>query len=280
MPSAVNYVTSDAAKPLTNAALARHWECSAPYVTKLRRSIAEGGKAMPDFATLAEADAWRAINAPPRISTATASDSAKNRDVDREKIADSFTNTTAGPKGNGAAGGTETARGERSPANNHGASARGGAPPETDVIDVRKFITPGADFERLMIAQAEETPQVAHGLFLRACAGGNPAEISAANRNWHETAKSAYAVRSDFIALQERTGALISIDDVRDILGTELQAGRSAFLKLGERIASRVNPADPLLAKSVIDAAVDEVFRQLDAALERSTRELAQPKAS
>lgn len=257
---------------------------------------------MPDFASLAEADAWRAVNAPPKISAATSSDSSNQSRDAAKKIADSLTNTTGVKGGDGGEEAKGKRSGERSPANTDegeafalsedasrdpsaaetrkraAAALKNDAPPE--VIDVRAFITPGADFETLMISQAEEVPQVARGLFMRACARGNPSEISAANRNWHESAKSAYAVRADFIELQEKTRALISIDDVRDVLGTELQAGRSAFLKLGERIAGKVNPADPLAAKAIIDAAVDEIYLRLDAALDRAVAQLAQGKAS
>ena len=240
-------------KPLTGAELARHWGVSKALVSRFKAE-----KRMPPFTSREEADAWRAVNAPPRAKAGRPEADAvsPNGEGGVGKIADSFPTTGSGTEAKGA--GEEGA----------------------EVIDVRTFIQRDRDFDVLMIEQAEDVPQIAYGLYVRACQKGNPSEISAANKNWHESAKAAKAVRDDFLELQERTRALIPVDLVMDIVGTELQAVRSAFLKLGERTANAANPADPACAKAAIDAAVDEIFRKLDAALERTAKELPGPAAA
>lgn len=236
-------------KPLTNAALASHWGTSRPYVSKLKRAIADGGKAMPEFFSTEEADTWRAVNAPAKPTQSFAQ------------------NSTESGKNIGGASGTTTRRGK----NNERARA--------PIIDVTEIIRRGAgkDFDSLMIQQAEHVPQIAYGLYELACGRGNSAEISFANKNWHEAAKAAAAVRASFLELQEKTRALITLDEVMDIVGTEMQPARAAFRKLGERHASAANPENPELAHRVIDAAVDKVFAQLDATLARLQKELAAP---
>ncbi len=231
-----------------NSTLARHWNVSQAYVSKLRRPTERGGKAMPAFSTLAEADNWRAVNAPPNSPQSFSQ------------------NSTERGKKNGGAFGTTTERRKNNATNGHG-----------KIVDITQFLLRGAgeDFDALMIRQAEEKPQIASGLCDLACAGGNSAEISAALKNWHEAAKASAAVRGSFLDLQEKTRALLPLDEVMDIAGTELQAVRQAMDKLGERYAAAANPENPTLAKQVIDGAVDKIYAQLDRVRARLQKELA-----
>lgn len=240
-------------KPVNNSTLARHWNVSAPYVSKLKRPVAEGGKAMPDFLTVADADVWRAVHAPPKSPQSFAQ------------------NSTEGGKKNGGVSGTTT-RSDKTNATHTRAK----------LIDITQFIKrgEGVDFDTLMIRQAEHVPQIAFGLYELACQGGNSAEISAANKNWHESAKASAAVRSSFLELQEKTRALLPLDEVMDIVSTELQPVRQAMQKIGERFAAAANPDNPALAKQVIDAAIDKIFAQLDRTSARLEKELAAPVLS
>lgn len=260
-------------KPVKNAALARHWCCSAAYITKLKKATEEGGKAMPDFFALDDADAWRAVNAPPKKTDQTGApsgaDSTKNPVDGGKKIAFRAVTTTNGTIEPEAA----AAAHERSPANN--APTR--RPPSDEKINVDQFIVRNADFDALMIKHAEEVPQIAFGLLKLKATWGEAGAISAATKNWHEAAGAAASVREKFLDLQERTRALIQLDQVMDIVGTELQALRTTLLKLGERTAAKANPQDPNVARMAIDAAVDQVFRQLEVAGERVAKELAAP---
>ena len=236
--------------PIRKAELARHWGVRPSYVSNLIKR-----KALPEFTSFEEADAWRAVNAPPKAAHAAGSalptvpDSANSDDTLEKNAAINKTTTSSG-KENGR--------------------------PQGELIDVTAFIRRDVDFDALMIESAEGVPQVAHGLYLRACAGGSPNEIAAALKNWNDAMKAAAAARLAFLETQEKTRALLPLDVVMDIVGTELQALRANLLKLGERIAARANPDNPALARGVIDAAVDEsVFRQCDAVESRASRELA-----
>jgi hypothetical protein len=229
-------------KPIRNADLARHWRCSPAYITKLKHLPSEGGKGMPDFTSLEAADSWRAVNAPPKPGNDPSLFGGKQSG---EKNSD-FSLTTTGKK---------------NPIEISG-----------KIIDIAQFIRNGRNFESLMIEDAEKVPQIAFGLFQLASKEGNSAEISAASKNWHECSKAAAAVRNEFLDLQERTGTLISLDEVMDVIGMELQAVRGALLKLGERLANQANPQDPAQARRVIDFGIDGIFRQLDAVVERAGR--------
>jgi hypothetical protein len=252
-------------KPINHAELARHWGCSAPYVSKLVKT-----KAMPAFVSLAEADAWRSVNAPARHSAKTAPQDSNKNGIEGEKNIALDPNTTTAT---GTTPAAETANAPKCSAPN---TVSGGG----EIIDVTCYITRGVDFDELMLRQAEDAAQVAHGLYLRACAGGNPTAISAALKNRTDAADAAAAVRKRFLEIQEQARSLISIDEVMDTLGTELQAWRAAMLKLGERCANVANPADPALAKRAIDAGVDQAFQKLESAIDRGQAQLAAQKAS
>lgn len=240
------------AKPLKRAELARHWKVSGAYVTKLGRPIGEGGKAMPEFFSLASADEWRAMNAPGRPALETARLS---------------TTTTPEP--------TQKPRAVSAPQPADVPAAAPAAPtvPER-IIDVTEFVNHQADFTNLMIAQAKVVPQVAHGLWLDACKRFKHAEIDRTLSTWTDAAKASGEILSRFLELQERAGTLVPIDVVMDIVGTELQQVRNRLVKFGERIGPRANPDNPILAVNVINAEVDDIFRAIEHAANISPAEL------
>ena len=257
-------------EPIKKADLARHWKVSPAYVTQLfgRWQKKNPGAAELTFASLDEADQWRAIHAPPKpanearrtVFAGKPSQSSPEKPAETaEKTRESSrTPQTAGQKPAGAGG------------DNTDAST-----PSPDIIDVETLITRGGDFDELMLRQAEEVPQIAYGLYRRACARGAAAEIANATKNWNDASKAGHAVREKFLEIQEKTRALISLDVVMDIVGTELQGVRARMLKLGERNASKANPENPALARAVIDAAIDEVFQAIETVTVRTEKELS-----
>lgn len=260
--------------PLTKAELARHWKVSRPYLTKISKPAAEGGKDMPPFTTLAEADAWRAIYAAPRLSRVetpfAGEQSSRENPAESAKNAADSTHTTTPAKNPHAPKAGRPARGATTDAMAHLVPER---------IDIASMVQRDVDFDVLTVRHAEEVPQVAYGLFKLAAETGHPSAISAATRNWHEATSAAAEIRTRFLDIQEKSRALISLDEVMDIVGTELQAVRTALLKVGERCAIEANPGDPATAQRVIDAAIDLVFSKLAAVEVRAQRELSAPIA-
>lgn len=126
-----------------------------------------------------------------------------------------------------------------------------------------------------MIRHAEEAPQIAFGLLKRKMAAAEPGAISAATKNWHEAAKASADVRERFVLLQRETRALIHLDDVEAVVGAELQAIRTDFVRLGMRVGPLANPANPALAQAAIDGAVDQILAKFAGVLERVFGELA-----
>lgn len=280
-------------KPISHADLARYWRCSPANVSNLVKR-----KGMPEFTTLRAADEWRAVNAPIRKAAQKASEpattSAKNGvEVGKKNVGLSGT-TTAQPS-------TPPAAPAPAPATPGGAvppaadqlglpGVEGGPDPkglgdryrppkEPDVmperIDVSKFIDRDTDFTELMIRQAKELPQIVYGLLRLKTEAGEPGAIAAASKNWHEASGHAADVLERFISIQQASGALLSMDDVSDVILTEMQEVRKNLKKLGLRYAPLANPADPVLAQKIFDAAVDAALAPGDAATERVRLELA-----
>jgi hypothetical protein len=115
------------------------------------------------------------------------------------------------------------------------------------------------DFDAIMVEHAEQVPVAAYDLYLQATRAGNDAQVSVRIKNWGEASKQAAAVREKFIELQEKTGQLLPMDIMLDVVGTILQAIVSSLDTMGSRIAKQANPENPDLALRVINEAIDEV---------------------
>ena len=214
---------------------------------------------MPLFPDLAEADRWRAVHAPPRGRRLT----GKNRDEQ----------TPQPPTGEAGGGQTNNdgTGGQSSPSNKSGGEPR-------DKIDIKRFIRRVDDFDGLALRQAEETLQIAFGLYRRAAEGGDAVEVAAALKNYNDAAKACASAREKFLETREKSRALISLDEVEDVVGTELQEVRNRLLKLDDRVAAELTahfPTEQLqLVKTTIAAAVDAVFQRIDALPVSSRRQL------
>lgn len=212
---------------------------------------------------MAEADAWRMVNAPPRPGNAHRA----GRGFAGEQS--SAKNPAEGGEKNG--GDTVTT----TPAN----SIPAGGEWQPARVDVAAMVTKGGDFDELVLQHAEEVAQIAYGLFRLAAETASPNSISAATKNWHEAARATGDIRTRYIEALERRRVLLPLDEVMDIVGTELQAVRAAFTKLGERVAASANPAEPSLAQRAIEEEIDRVFSAMDQLAARARRELAAPAA-
>lgn len=273
----------ETAAKIRKADIARHWGVSPAYVTQVLKRHPRPDGSAPEFATLEEADAWRAENAPAKPANEVQRQSSIQNPVEAPKK--SRLSQAQAPRqreGETEAAATTTAAasgGDGLPANNGGGCGRndgwgegrggnrGGMGGER--IDVREFIQPGGDFVSIMLKQSEEVPQVAYGLYLRACGQGNPAAVSVASGNWAEAARNAAQVRERYLDLQERERNLIPLDLVMDIVGTELQALRSFLLSLGDRYGAKANPENPGLGKAAIEEGVDEIMKSMEALPQR-----------
>lgn len=222
---------------VSSAELASHWGVGRSYLSALRKA-----RSMPEFASLEAADTWRNLHAPPKR---------------REK-----TTTTTNPKESGEGGAEPAQGGARAAETESAARVR----PPAEVIDVRQFLRAGEDFDGLMIQQALEVAQVAHGLYLQACQSGEPTRVALALKNWTDAAERAAAARTRFLDLQERSKTVVSIDTVLNIVGQQLEGLRALLLRFGSRVAADANPADPSLAQRIVDAEVDRVFARIASA--------------
>jgi hypothetical protein len=167
-----------------------------------------------------------------RVSGTTSAGTEETTAPDSAAAADDFTLEGTRP-------------GERIPQDGEPGSAtfagkRARAPMGTlPLIDVEKFIRNDKDFDSLMIEHAERVPQIAFGLLELKQRTGVPTAIAAATENWGQATKTAAAVRERFLDLQERTRALIQLDQVMDIVGTELQACARSSTNSATRSARR-----------------------------------------
>lgn len=222
--------------------LAEHWGTSRAYVSKLKRSYAAGGKSMPDFSTLADADKWRSMNAPPER------------------------------KRGGSQSQRENATAEKNPAPIQPQEPKYNPPAEQ--IDVAAFVDNEEEFDVLMIRHAEEVPQICFGLYKLAAERGDLGALANRVRDWGEATKQAAAVRARFLDIKQRTGELIPLDVCMNVVGITLGGIRSGMIRLGARAAREANPDDPGRAQKAIDAAVDRIFSMAGPAEERIRREL------
>lgn len=247
-------------KNLTNAELAAHWSVSLPYLTKLKKP-APAGKGMPDFTDLDTADRWRALHAPPRGRRSFGKNRVENPPHPR-------TPQDVGTENEGATGAGLPANNDRK------AGSSGGG----EVINIGRFIRKTGDFDGLMLRQAEEVPQIAFGLLKLAAAKNDTVEVSAQLKNWGDAGKVSGAVREKFLETQEKSRALLSLDEVEDIVGTGLQELRNAMLKHDDRVAAALVPHLPAeqlaLVRRAVAEDIDMIFRKMDAVPDRTRREL------
>ncbi len=198
---------------VTTGDLSHHWGIDPSAVSQLRRR-----RKMPEFSTLAEADAWRAANVKPRAQRSNSS---------AGKIANTNNNNASKPAPRDVLGGGE---------------------PD------------GEDFATWLCGAAEAAAKLAAARLSAAMSSGSDVEAAGALKVFAEAAGRCRQVREDALRLGERERSLIHVDRAKDIVGVQLVHLRNLLLRLGDRLAVDANPADPALAKRIIDAGVDKVF--------------------
>lgn len=219
------------------ADLARHWGVGPSYVSNLR------ARAMPEFESLEAADLWRLEHCPPRARRNTG-------------CAASAATPATPPEHPGEP--AKTSSGINNPPRGRTA---------LDPIDTSQFLAPaGVDFDSLMVQQAENTAQIAHGLYIKACERQDVVAIAGSLRNWNEASRQAADIRERFMGLQQKAKLLAPIDKILDVVVVQLQEVRLLLTGMGTRIGPDANPADAALAQRMIDAEIDRVFAQMDTA--------------
>lgn len=132
----------------------------------------------------------------------------------------------------------------------------------------------GREHESIMLEHAERVPLMAYAVYESAVAEENPIKIDRALKNWSEASKQGRICRKEWYTMQQLTRLLLHMDDVRNEVGAVLAELRRKLDTLGDLCAADANPADPELAKSVINSEVDKIYKSMDEALPRIEQEL------
>ncbi|GHC02027.1 hypothetical protein [Cerasicoccus arenae] len=241
-------------KPIAKKFLAKYWDCSAANLSKGKY------KNMPKFMTFDEADVWKYDN----ITNSPARQAAA-----KESAALRFGN---GP------GEIPHPSGDRPIVH----QSKFDTGQNVAVLlqrlqsDSEREPRDGWDFDERMLVQAEGVVELAYALYQDAIRKGNPAHVAMQLKNWSEASKQAAAIRASFLDLVTRRGGIAEIDGVIDIVSGVLGDLRSRLDKLGDRCAIEANPSDPVLAKNVIDLAINAIFEEFDRAQERIEEDLRQ----
>jgi hypothetical protein len=166
------------------------------------------------------------------------------------------------------------------------APAGGDSSLEIPTLDEMMSQLQTGSFDEMMVEHAERVPVAAYNLYLQAVRAGNDAQVSQRIKNWGEATKQAAAVREKFVELQEKTGQLLPMDIMLDVVGEVLQAIVYALDTMGAVYAAKANPENPERAKSVLNAAADAIKKRILESEDRvrdevfSRREFVESKTS
>jgi hypothetical protein len=145
-----------------------------------------------------------------------------------------------------------------------------------ETVDTAKFLVETEDFDGWVIEQAEEVVKIQIGLYRRACATGDQYRIRQALDNWEVAARRCAELRKRFLELQESATNMIPLDRASDIVGRELGLLQQLLDDFGVRVGALANPERPEVGTAAINAAVDELYRQIqnaNAAITHATAE-------
>lgn len=81
--------------------------------------------------------------------------------------------------------------------------------------------------------------------------------------NWQQTAKAERETRKEATAAKIEARELIEVDEAIRLVSGLLQAVRRRLLRLSAKSALEANPADPGLAKEIIDREVHAILREV-----------------
>ncbi|MEM0966112.1 MAG: hypothetical protein AAGJ81_08200 [Verrucomicrobiota bacterium] len=120
----------------------------------------------------------------------------------------------------------------------------------------------GKEFEDVILGHAEEIPLIAHRLYQQAAEQGSVHRLTQSLDLWNKSAKVAGEQRLQWLAIQEKSGMLLDLDRVLDVVGNVFQPHRSELLTLPSAIAVEANPENPGLAKAVIEKAIQAILEK------------------
>lgn len=223
-------------KTLSNAAIARHWQVTRSYVSVLANRedlptrprmprFADPGEDAPD--RWKEADEWRQRWAPARPGNLA----RRGATAPEPPVSDA----SDGPS--------------------FGNERGGGVPLELD---------PVADFPAWILRKAEQATQRAYLLYENACIAGKSHEIANALKNATAAADHAEKTRKKWLDIQERESSTLGVLEAVGLVGRYLDALRTRLEGMGGRLGPDLNPADPTVAASIVDAEIDRIFLQME----------------
>jgi hypothetical protein len=137
---------------------------------------------------------------------------------------------------------------------------------EVEKFDASQFLVPIDNFDQWMIQEAEAVVKIAAGLYREACSTKNSAKIAAALDNWQLAAKRCREIREGYQKLLEKSENVITVDRAADIVGRELAVLQQLLDDLPARLAAELCPEDPARHLQPIQAAVVEIYKQMNAA--------------
>lgn len=116
------------------------------------------------------------------------------------------------------------------------------------------------DFDEDMLRADEALLRAARSQVEHHMKSGDRIAFADAVGSYSRLAKEVHATRLRWLDSKKRAASLVDIDEVKAALTPHIAHVRRAFVKLGDRIAAKVNPGNPAHAKAVIDEEVDSIF--------------------
>lgn len=117
-----------------------------------------------------------------------------------------------------------------------------------------------ADFDSAMMREDAALVLEARKQVVAAMKSGDAATLNFALSTYAKLSKELVAARLRWMESQEKAGRLLDLDECLAAITPHVAEVRRAFVKLGDRCAFAANPANPQMAKAIIDEAVDATF--------------------
>lgn len=133
------------------------------------------------------------------------------------------------------------------------------------------------DFDREMLRQDERLVREARKQVEACMKSGDRVGFADALSSYSKLSKELNAARLRWLESERVAGRLLDLDEVNAAVTPHVAEVRRSFIKLGDRIAVKVNPGNPKHAKAVIDEAVDGIFAHF-AGVDRALAKAYSPK--
>lgn len=120
--------------------------------------------------------------------------------------------------------------------------------------------SPTPCFDREMIRQDERLVREARKQVESCLKAGDRIGFADSLSSYSKLSKELNAARLRWMESERVAGRLLDLDEVNAAVTPHVAEVRRSFIKLGDRVAAKVNPGNPKHAKAVIDEAVDAIF--------------------